>query len=95
MTGPPEPEHRDERSLRLGWRMGGLAFEVTSQVAAGALLGWLIDRWLDTAPKGLLTGALLGIAVGLWHLVRGALRLERQLPPPRGENRAGGPNDDA
>ncbi len=59
--------------------MGGLGLEVTAQVAAGALLGWLFDRWQDTDPTGLLIGSVIGIGVGLLSLVRGALKLNRLL----------------
>lgn len=53
--------------------------EVASQVAAGALLGWAFDSWRGTAPTGLVVGALAGILVGLWSLIKGALKLHRQL----------------
>ena len=68
-----------EGEIRVGWRMGGLGMEVATQVGAGALLGWLFDRWQDTAPKGLLVGAAIGIVVGLWSLIKGALKLNRAL----------------
>ncbi len=59
--------------------MGALGTEVAAQVAAGALLGWLFDRWRGTAPNGLLVGSVLGIVIGLASLIRGALKLNRQL----------------
>jgi F0F1-type ATP synthase assembly protein I len=59
--------------------MGGLGMEVASQVGAGALLGWLFDRWRGTAPTGLLVGATIGIVVGLWSLIKGGLKLNRDL----------------
>ena len=77
--------------IRVGWKMGGLGMEVAAQVAAGALLGWLYDRWQNTAPTGLLVGSVIGIVVGLWSMIKGALKLNRELdrqhpgrplPPP-------------
>ena len=65
--------------MRIGWRMGGLGMEVAAQVAAGALLGWLFDRWRGTGSTGLLVGSVIGIVVGLWSLIRGALKLNREL----------------
>ena len=59
--------------------MAGLGFEVSTQVLGGAALGWLYDRWQGTAPNGLLVGALVGVVVGLWGLVKGALKLNREL----------------
>lgn len=45
----------------------------------GALLllgaaGYGIDRWAKTEPWGVLTGLLLGMAVGFWELVRATTR---------------------
>lgn len=53
--------------------------EVSSQVAAGALLGWGFDYWRGTSPKGLLTGAIIGIVVGMWSLIKSALKMNRML----------------
>jgi F0F1-type ATP synthase assembly protein I len=69
----------DEAEVSIGWKLAGLGFQTASEVGAGALLGWLADRWLNSAPTGLLIGSIAGIAVGLWSLIRGALRLNRQL----------------
>ena len=33
-------------------------------------LGYALDRWLDTAPWGLVIGLALGIIVGFYELVR-------------------------
>lgn len=68
-----------EGEIRIGWRMGGLGMEVAAQVGGGALLGWAFDAWRGTEPVGLLVGAIAGILVGLWTLVRGALKLNRLL----------------
>ncbi len=59
--------------------MAGLGMEVAGQVAAGALLGWLYDRWRGTGTTGILVGSLIGIAVGLGSMIRGALKLNREL----------------
>ncbi|HKW02541.1 MAG TPA: AtpZ/AtpI family protein [Vicinamibacterales bacterium] len=32
--------------------------------------GYLLDRWLNTAPWGVFVGLLLGIAVGFYELVK-------------------------
>lgn len=67
--------------------MAGIGFEVASEVVAGALLGWGFDAWQGTTPKGLLIGSIIGIAVGLWNLIRRTLTLNRLLDqkyPTRG-----------
>jgi F0F1-type ATP synthase assembly protein I len=75
--------------------MGGLGMEVATQVGAGALLGWLFDRWRGTAPTGLLVGAAIGIVVGLWSLIKGALKLNRALDRETSRRRSAPPEDDA
>jgi F0F1-type ATP synthase assembly protein I len=50
---------------------------------AGALIGWGIDRWLDSTPKGLLFGGIAGIAVGLTTLIRGAMKANREFDDAR------------
>ena len=78
-TQGPSRRHESDAEIRVGWKMSGLGMEVAAQVAAGAMLGWLYDRWRGTGSTGLLVGAVAGIAVGLWSLVRGALKLNREL----------------
>jgi len=68
-----------DAEIRVGWKMGGLGMEVAAQVAAGAVLGWLYDRWRGTGTTGILVGSLIGIAVGLGSMIRGALKLNREL----------------
>jgi F0F1-type ATP synthase assembly protein I len=67
--------------------MAGLGLQTSSEVLAGALIGWGIDRWLDSSPKGLLTGGIAGIAVGLTTLIRGAMKANREFD----DARRGGP----
>ncbi len=68
-----------DAEIRVGWRMGGLGMEVAAQVAAGAVLGWLYDRWRGTGTTGMLVGSVIGISVGLWNMIRGAIKLNREL----------------
>ncbi len=62
------------------WASAGLEFGLA------VTLFFLGGRWLDgnlgTDPWLALTGALLGVAAGMYVLIRTALRGER--PPPRG-----------
>ena len=73
--------------------MGGLGMEVATQVGAGALLGWLFDRWRGTAPTGLLVGAVIGIVVGLWSLIKGGVKLNRELDRQTARRRSAPPDD--
>ncbi|MHC4127353.1 MAG: AtpZ/AtpI family protein [Planctomycetota bacterium] len=83
-----------EGELRVGWRMGGLGMQVASEAGAGALLGWLFDWWRGTAPTGLLVGAVIGIVVALWSLIRGGLKLNRDLDRETARRRSVPPADD-
>jgi F0F1-type ATP synthase assembly protein I len=83
--------------------MGGLGMQVASEAGAGALLGWAFDVWRGTEPTGLLVGALIGITVALWSLIRGGLKLNRdldraaarrRLPPPLEEDDRDAPDPD-
>ena len=59
--------------------MAGLGMEVSSTFAAGALIGWAYDHFKGTGSNGLLTGAIIGIIVGMWILIKGALKMNRML----------------
>ena len=54
-------------------------------VGIGALMGWLIDSWLGTAPFGLVVFFLLGFASGIAQIMRMAMAMQNM----------GGANDDA
>jgi ATP synthase protein I len=44
--------------------------ELIAGIAGGALIGWLIDRWLDSSPAALLVTMFLGIAVAFRNIIR-------------------------
>jgi F0F1-type ATP synthase assembly protein I len=54
-----------------------LAFEFALSILLFFGIGWLLDRWLGTAPLFMIVGFLVG-AVGnffrLWYLYDGAMR---------------------
>lgn len=39
-------------------------------LVGSALIGWLIDRWFDTGPWGLIVMLFLGIAVAFRQIIR-------------------------
>ena len=51
------------------------------QVAVGVGLGVLVGRWLDNrygwAPWGLLIGVMLGLASGMYLLIKDAIRINK------------------
>jgi ATP synthase protein I len=70
----PEPESAtrqptDFSGFARGFR---LSSELVAGVAVGALIGWLIDRWLGISPWGLIVFLLLGFAAGVLNVMRAA-----------------------
>jgi len=50
--------------------------ELVAGPAGGALVGWLIDRWFNTSPWGLLVLLFLGFGVAM----RNIYRISKQRP---------------
>ena len=44
--------------------------ELIAGTAGGALIGWLLDRWLGISPWGLIVFLLLGFAAGVLNVMR-------------------------
>lgn len=51
--------------------------DFVSGVLAGALIGWVLDRFAGTRPWGLIVFLLLGFATGVYNLVKSAQRANR------------------
>lgn len=49
-----------------------LSAEFVAGVAAGGILGWLIDRFFGTSPWGLIVCLILGFCAGMLNLMRAA-----------------------
>jgi len=64
---PPSP------LVRYG-RYGAVAFEFSGTIAAGAVVGYLIDRWLHTEPYGVTLCTLI-------LLLRRFDQLDRETEP--------------
>jgi ATP synthase protein I len=68
----------DVRGRALSWAFR-LATELVAGVFVGGAMGWLLDRWLGTAPFLLIVFLLLGIAAGLLNSIRAAQRMQKEL----------------
>ena len=68
-TGPS-----DASGMARGLR---LSSELIGGIIGGAVIGWLIDRWLGIAPWGLIVFVLLGFAAGMLNLMRATGGAER------------------
>jgi hypothetical protein len=52
----------------------GAAYTLAGSVVAGLIIGWLIDRSTGASPKWTVGMTMLFLVVGLYQLVREALR---------------------
>lgn len=59
----------DASAFARGFRM---STELVAGVLVGALIGWLLDRWLGISPWGLIVFLLLGFAAGVLNVMRAA-----------------------
>ena len=69
----------DSIERRVGFQMLGLGWQMSTEVIAGAALGWGVDYFFGTGPKGVTIGSLVGVAVAIYSLVRGGLRLYKSV----------------
>jgi ATP synthase protein I len=68
----PKPGPRTDGSavgsaMSLGLRAGS---EFVSAVVIGVGIGWILDRALHTNPAFLIVFFLLGVAAGIWNVIR-------------------------
>jgi ATP synthase protein I len=66
-SGPRETA--DPSAIARGFR---LSTELVAGVLVGAVIGWLLDRWLRISPWGLIVFLLLGFAAGVLNVMRAA-----------------------
>ena len=59
----------DASAFARGFR---LSTELVAGVLVGALIGWLLDRWLGISPWGLIVFLLLGFCAGVLNVMRAA-----------------------
>src|SRR5438132_11683069 len=67
--------------VRAGWYTA-LGINFSGTIAGGAAVGWMIDRWLGSAPLALLTCTVLGLVGGFVWLVHVLRRFKRWAPGP-------------
>lgn len=67
-----EERYRTARAVGMGVLVPTM---LAACVLVGCILGFLVDKWLGTAPWGLLTGLVLGSVAG----VREMLKLLRNM----------------
>ncbi|MFO1069178.1 MAG: AtpZ/AtpI family protein [Geminicoccaceae bacterium] len=73
---------REGRSnFGIGLQVG---IELVAGVVGGTLLGWALDRWLDTGPFLLIVFFMLGAVAGTWNAWRWLRRFSRSTEGPSG-----------
>jgi F0F1-type ATP synthase assembly protein I len=65
---------RDDSNLG---KLATLGLEIGAGAGLGALLGIWIDRKLNSAPWGVLIGTCLGIASGMYLLIKEAIKANK------------------
>ncbi len=58
---------KDAQNMATGVRAG---MELVSAIGAGGLIGWGLDKWLDTKPLFLIAMLILGIMTGFFNVYR-------------------------
>jgi ATP synthase protein I len=79
---PPEngSDPRQTADLSAYARGFRLSTELVAGVLVGAVIGWLLDRWLGISPWGLIVFLLLGFVAGVLNVMRAAgVVRDRQL----------------
>ena len=69
---PAKRRSSDGETERL-WRLAGLGGTMASEIIAGTLIGWVLDRVFHTKPTLLIVGSSLGVVVGLTTFIRRAM----------------------
>jgi len=70
----PDADPRQSRNIGRAW---SLAIEMVAAVGVSVFIGWWLDRWLETAPWGLVGFILLGIATAMWSAIRTGMAMQR------------------
>jgi ATP synthase protein I len=73
----PEPAN----IVRYG-RLGAVAFEFTGTIGGGAFIGWLLDRYLGSAPWGMVTCSVLAVIGGFIRLIQILRQFDRSDREP-------------
>lgn len=69
------PEDEKEDTNRKSGIAYAAAISLFASVAAGLIVGWLLDRWLGTGPWLLVVGLLLGAVAGFYEFIRSTSKL--------------------
>jgi ATP synthase protein I len=91
LSKAPDEGLSSSAALVMGWRVG---IELILAVAAGAFLGWAVDKGLGTRPWGVIIGFFVGIIAGMWEVYRAMMSVNQSASTPPLARNQGGWSDD-
>ena len=72
MSKPP-PEDED-----FNWgRFTGIGLEIACGVGLGVVVGLWLDRKFGFSPAGVITGSMLGLAGGMYLMIKQVMRMDK------------------
>jgi ATP synthase protein I len=76
---PSDPQRpKDNSGDEASWgRFAGIGLEIAVGVGLGALIGYWIDKRAGSSPWGLVVGAMLGLAGGMYLMIKAVLGMNR------------------
>jgi len=68
---------REQRSILLHY--GGLGMELAGGILGFVAVGWWVDWKFKIGPVGVIVGSVIGCVGGLYHVVRRAIQMQKEL----------------
>lgn len=72
-------DERQQAARRVQLRFASLGLEFGAGIVGFVLVGYWIDSGLQSAPVGLITGAVLGCIGGLYVLIRRSIDIQKEM----------------
>ena len=75
----PDKRLPDAQELGRYFALAQVGLEMVTTVA----IGWLVDYWFGWQPWGIITGAVLGLVIGITHLALLNNQSRKEKPPKK------------
>ena len=87
-VGGDEPGEARAEASRKGYAQAmKLSSEFIAAIIVGGFLGWFVDRYVGTAPWGMIVFLLLGFCAGVLNVLRSAGMVAEPPPVKRGNDK--------
>jgi ATP synthase protein I len=63
-------EEDEKKAIRKSGLAYAAVFSIIASIVSFLILGWLLDKWLNTTPWLVVTGIILGSIVGFYEFIR-------------------------